>query len=269
MILSEMVLIPSAGKSFTMGSNEKIGGQSNTIPAHKVKFTRNFYLDKYAVSWSLWKLVYDWAIKHGYTFEEYAAHGKTDFPVYGVGWIECIKWCNARSEMEGLEAIYFDTVGNGNVIRSGLARTVGQCDKLGDGWRLPTEAEWEYAAHGGVQSYYPYGNLPDHKYATYMSDTWCKVNANLPGNFGLFNMAGNVMEWCYELFYQYTSATQTDPWQVGELLSPKDHISRGGNFMSEAWRTTCAARKPYSDNWARTKEVNKLQHGFRLARTTI
>jgi formylglycine-generating enzyme required for sulfatase activity len=273
-IPSGMVLIPSAGTSFIMGDNNPVGSNTNQMPAHQVNFTYDYFLDKCEVSWGQWKIVYNWATNNGYKFESYAADGAGDnYPVYKIGWNDCVKWCNARSQMEGLTPVYYrsSTHASNTIVKSGISNSIppANCIKDCNGYRLPTEAEWEYAARGGTaETYYAYGNTLDSNYSTFApSSTWVEVTANLPGNFGLYNMSGNVYEWCYELFYQYTADPQTDPWAPGELLSPKDHISRGGDFMSEAWRTACCARKPYSDNWARTKPINDLQHGFRCARS--
>jgi formylglycine-generating enzyme required for sulfatase activity len=272
---TEMNLISSASSKFIMGDNNIVGTAMNQAPQHNVKFTYNYYMDVYAVNLALWKSVYRWAKSNGYTFEECVATGKGDnYPVYKVGWVDCIKWCNARSEMEGFIPVYYNNPLRLpiHIIRSGQQANIppANCIKDGNGYRLPTEAEWEYAARGGaMHTYYPYGNKLDPKYATYLSASWVPVNSNLPGNFGLLNMAGNIKEWCYELYYKYTVATQTDPWQPGAPSDNKTHITRGGSFMSAAWRTACCARKPYSDNWARNKPSNNLQHGFRVARTMI
>ena len=132
-----------------------------------------------------------------------------------MNWYDCLKWCNARSEMEGLEPAYQV---NGEVYRTG--RRVPGVAEGGPGYRLPTDVEWEYAARGGrVGSRFPWGDSISHAKANYTAgsatyDTsegahavyatgaypyTAPVGSFEANGFGLFDMAGNVAEWIWSV----------------------------------------------------------------------
>jgi formylglycine-generating enzyme required for sulfatase activity len=186
-----------------------------------------FHMDRTEVTWKLWKEVRDWAAARvdkqeaDRAFFKYdignAGAGKgDDHPVQLVSWYECVKWCNARSEKEGLTPCY--TVG-GSVFRSGDGSP--DCDFSASGYRLPTVQEWEYAARGGLtDTRFPWGNEITQEQANYFSvegmeyDTSAThglhekyktgeppftspVASFAPNGYGLYDMAGNVCEWCW------------------------------------------------------------------------
>ena len=163
-----------------------------------------FYMDATEVTKAKWDEVYVWAVAHGYTFA-HAGSGKTsNHPVYKVSWYDCVKWCNARSEKEGKIPCY-------NL-------SDWSCNFTVNGYRLPTNTEWEYAARGGLSGKrFPWGNIIDHTRANYYGDRdsynqgyersdiryatgaypyTSPAGAFAANGYGLYDMAGNVWEWC-------------------------------------------------------------------------
>ena len=230
-----MALIPTG--SFTMGNcmdpNE---GYSNELPLHTV-YVSAFYMDKYLVTKSLWDTVYQWAIAHGYTFD-YAGSGKAStHPVQSIDWYDCVKWSNARSEKEGRVPAYYTDAGLSGRYRRGQ---VAPYVNWSSGYRLPTEAEWEKAARGGASGQrFPWGDTISWSQANYYSywsgavpyypydvnptggynPAWTgggypyttPVGTFEANGYGLYDMAGNLWQWCWDWYGSYSSGSQTDP----------------------------------------------------------
>lgn len=176
--------------------------------------------------------------------------GKETYPCVEVSWYGAVAYCNYRSEKEDLTPCY--------------DLSDWSCDWSADGYRLPTEAEWEYAARGGLAGKrFPWGDTTTHELANYNSsyhDSYdvsstrgyhpdydddeeglytSPVEAFGDNGYGLYDMAGNVCEWCWDRFGFYSSAPQTDP--VGSA-SGLNRIARGGNWGDRAYYSRCAAR---------------------------
>ena len=161
-----MVLIPAG--SFLMGDtfNE---GYSDERPLHSV-YVSAFYMDRTEVTKALWDEVYGWAVIHGYTFDNAGSGKALDHPVHYVNWYDCVKWCNARSEKEGRVPAYYRDAAQTLVYRAGRVDVQNEWVKWNAGYRLPTEAEWEKAARGGLSGKrFPWGDTISHSQANYYS----------------------------------------------------------------------------------------------------
>jgi formylglycine-generating enzyme required for sulfatase activity len=161
-----MALIPAG--SFTMGNCMDPGeGWSDELPLHTV-YVSAFYMDKYDVTKALWDTVYQWAIAHGYTFDHPGSGKASTHPVQTNDWYDCVKWCNARSEKEGRVPAYYTDAGLGVRYRTGQAEPYVSWST---GYRLPTEAEWEKAARGGLSGQrFPWGNTISWSQANYSAN---------------------------------------------------------------------------------------------------
>jgi formylglycine-generating enzyme required for sulfatase activity len=251
-----MVLIPAG--NFTMG--DTLDGESDAIPT--VTYVSAFYMDANLVSYSQWQTVYNWAIAHGYTFD-YAGAGKaTTHPVQSVDWYDCVKWCNARSEKEGKTPAYYTDSRLSVPYRSG---DVAPYVNWSAGYRLPTEAEWEKAARGGASGQrFPWGNTISESQANYYS-CYCgtydlsntgynptfatgsgaytsPVGYFAPNGYGLYDMAGNVFQWCWD-WYGTPYAGGSDPRGPASGSNP---VLRGGSWYYSVFYCRTARRSYYS-----------------------
>ena len=261
---SGMVLIPAG--SFTMGDtfNE---GESDERPTHTV-FVSAFNMDRYEVTKALWDEVYQWAITHGYSFDNFGEGKAVNHPVQSVNWYDVVKWCNARSEKAGRVPAYYTSAGQTTVYRTGQVDVQNDWVKWDLGYRLPTEAEWEKAARGGVGGRrFPWGDTITHSQANYYSywegghpfDAYdlsptrdfhpSYASGYLPytsavgsfgaNGYGLYDMAGNVWDWCWDGWDSYSSRSVSDP--RGPALGSR-RVSRGGNWSYSAFYCRTADR---------------------------
>ena len=210
----EMVLLP--GGPFTMGTAD---GNADEGPPHLVTVT-GFLMDKVEVTHEMFVKVQLPDPSH---WQENAKG-----PVERVRWRDAKAYCNERSRLEGLKPCY-----NEKTIE-------WDCDRAADGYRLPTEAEWEYAARAGSQGPYDFGTADKlRQYAWYAENSDAKTHAvgqKKPNAWGLLDMYGNVSEWCEDVYSPtyYQSSPAADPQGPPAPASGAKRVLRGGNWKASA-----------------------------------
>ena len=222
-------------------------------------------MDKYDVTKALWDEVYNWATNHGYSFD-YADSGQgkaANHPAHSLTWYDAVKWCNARSEKENKTPAYYTDAGLSVPYRGGQTDVQNDWVNWSSGYRLPTEAEWEKAARGGLSGQrFPWGDTISESQANYYGDTG-NYSYDLGPNgynatfatggfpytspagyfgangYGLYDMAGNVWEWCWDWYGAYSSGSQPDPRGP---TSGSYRVLRGGGWHSYAFNCRTADR---------------------------
>jgi len=207
-----------------------------------------FYIAKTETTWSQWQSVRTYAAANGYDIGNAGAGSGPDYPVTDVSWYQVVKWCNARSEQEGLTPAYKV---NGSVYKRGNSEPT--IDAAANGYRLPTEAQWEFAARGGVntQNYEYSGSNDVSAVAWYEANSGYATHAvatKQANELGLSDMSGNVWEWCYDRYPGYEG--------TGRVL-------RGGSWDGVAF----LCRAAYRDSFTPSFTLNNV--GFRVARSSV
>jgi formylglycine-generating enzyme required for sulfatase activity len=236
----EMVKINAAGKSFQMGSpTNEYERNSNEGPVHTVSFTKDYYIGKYEITQAQWLKIYGSWPGSAPSLD----YGVGDnYPAYNVSW---------------------------NDILTADTGFLAKLNRLAPGgygsFRLLTEAEWEYAARGGTQTRFYWGDDPSYTlindYAWYYDNSGWKthpVGEKQPNAFGVYDTTGNVSEWCSDWYWSssYGSAAVTDP--TGPA-SGSSHVIRGGDWYS----ITAACRSAF--RFGDISTVRGATLGFRLA----
>jgi formylglycine-generating enzyme required for sulfatase activity len=222
---------PVVAGSFQMGDP----AEADT-PLHTVTL-RSFHIGATEVTFQEWKAVLLWARQNGYEFSG-AGVGKDDtHPVTDVRWFDALKWCNAKSEMESLKPCYYTTAGKtpGQIYRKGKVElTNTMVDWDAPGYRLPTEAEWEKAARGGLQGKkYPHGDIIGRSDAQFSSSSTKQVATYRPNALGIHDMAGNVLEWCWD-WYDVAFYKNSPPSDPKGSENGKNRVTRGGSWYGNA-----------------------------------
>ena len=217
----------------------------NEYPVHDVEITRPFALMTTEVTQELYEEVI------GENLSDFSFGG--NFPVEMVSWFDAIRFANELSRLEGREKCYSIVEGDSGTIVDwiGLGCT---------GWRLPIEAEWEFAARGNEYFIYSGSNTIDEVawYSHNSENITNRVAQKEPNAFGLYDMTGNVYEWVWNGYNEYSDETEVDPINSS---SQEYRMLRGGSWYGDSIYARVSLRSYYEP----TDRFFYL--GFRLART--
>jgi len=275
-------LIPSG--SFIMG--DAVDGDSDA-PTHTVTVSA-FYMAKNLVTKAQWDTVRTWAISNGYSDLASGAGKASNHPVQTISWFQMVKWCNARSQQEGLTPVYYTDDAQTTVYKTGDVNVTNLRVKwAANGYRLPTEAEWEKAARGGLSGKrFPWGDTISQTQANYYAGSGYSydlsgavdnyhptyatggfpytspVGSFAANGYGLNDMAGNVWQWCWDWYGSYDTGTPTDPRGVS---SGTDRVHRGGVWYDGA--SGCRVANRGLNRFGPSSSSYSL--GFRVARSSV
>jgi formylglycine-generating enzyme required for sulfatase activity len=209
-----MVALP--GGEFMMGSNQ---GNPDEAPAHKVRVSA-FLMDKFEVTHEMFAKVQLPDPSHW--------QDNPKKPVERVRWLDAKRYCNERSLLEGLKPCYNEKT------------TDWDCDYSADGYRLPTEAEWEYACRAGTEGPYDFASADKLRQYAWFADNADQrthpVGEKKPNGWGICDLYGNVSEWCEDVYSPtyYKESPAVDPHGPPSPGRDVKRVMRGGNWKASA-----------------------------------
>ena len=236
----EMIILPAG--TFQMGSPEDEEGRNDDERLHEVEITQRFALSRTEVTQGMYERVMGTNPSTA-EYQGVSLLGE-ELPVQNVSWFDAVAFCNRLSELEGLRPAY---------------RVDGEdvtWDREADGYRLPTEAEWEYAARAGTRDVWA-GTSEEGELPTYanLGGSPAPVGSYRPNAWGLHDMSGNVWEWAWDW---YAEEPGTDP---GGPRTGSYRVFRGGS-----WRIVPRYARVAFRVW-RHPSFAVGDQGFRLARS--
>jgi formylglycine-generating enzyme len=228
-IPSDFVLVK--GGSFMMGGSER----DNEKPVHRVTIS-DFYIGKYEVTQAQWRSV---------TGKNPSFRKGDSNPVENISWFDAVAYCNKLSELSGLAKCYTE---DGDKVT---------CDFSANGYRLPTEAEWEYAATGGITE----GSVTDYTYSgsnKVNEVAWHRSNSGMashpaggkkPNEIGIYDMSGNVWEWVWDNYGEnyYSASPENNPRGPEQ---GHERVIRGGSWGGDSKDCRNAYRKGENPHFA-------------------
>ncbi len=257
-----MVKVMANGYCFRMGQPDpdicwSSQCSDNEQPVHTVSFTYDFWMDTTEVTQgdfdNLMNITY--SDNYGYFTPQWQnTYGLGDnYPVYNIGWEDMVLYCNARSKRDGYDTIYaYDSISG---YPGSLCELIGlSIDISKNGYRLPTEAEWEYACRAGTYTDFYWGKDYDpypsttadtaeiSNYTAWRANSWELgledpnygthiAASHEPNAYGLYDMSGNVYEWCNDWFGSYSSDIEVDPTGPDQ---GSYRVPRGGSWGNDA-----------------------------------
>ncbi len=252
-------------------------------PVHMVAVGA-YYVQLTETTKAQWDTVYGWAVANGYLFDNPGLGKATGHPVHNVNWYDMVKWCNARSQMDGLVPAYYTDGSQSVIYKTGQVNLTNAMVKwTANGYRLPTEAEWEKAARGGQTGLrFPWGSESTHSWANYYSVVgypydpsptrtfhpdyqtggfpYTSPVGSFPANgYGLHDVCGNVFEWCWDWLGPYPTAPGPD---TRGPTSGTARVLRGGGWDHGSSYARCAFRNNEIGPDSRDQII-----GFRVVRT--
>jgi formylglycine-generating enzyme required for sulfatase activity len=298
---AEVVRTPDLERHFVLIENaagvlgDALDG-TRDAPPHQVRLS-SYWIARHEVSQRQWDKVREWALAHGYPDLPSVIARGPEHPATSMTWMDAVKWCNALSEMDQLTPCYYQDNELTQIIRAGEDYITSRQVKWdANGYRLPTEAEWELAARGGLQRRrFPSGDELSPDEANYVGSgdlaydkggerpapqlidgrypPTSPVGSLRANPLGLHDMAGNVAEWCWDMYDKYygiseLTARGDDAAGVPllEVIDPKGAdfsstwVVRGGSWRHRADDARCASRTDYRD------PCRSLHIGFRVVR---
>ena len=235
-----MVLINAKGKSFLMGSYDPY---AHSIPPHTVSFSYDFWMDRTEVTMG------DFNRLMGYWPEVNDSVKDEMHAVIRINWYEAIMYCNAKSKENGHDTVYaWDSIITEGPNTPDMHNARWYTERIG--YRLPTEAEWEFACRAGTTTSFFWGedtsfSIMD-QYVWYKLNTWAPtfetfypshlvavqaVAHKKPNQFGLYDITGNVWEWCFDILGNYSSDDEIDPIGYDSIITTKPRAQRGGAWF--------------------------------------
>ena len=261
---------------FLMGSQPRETGRRPDETQHHVRITKPFLMGRFEVTQQQFREVMkfepSWFSKTGGGKAKVGAADTRRYPVDSATWFDAVAFCNALSKLDGYPNYYrlADIKKEGSSIVAAKVTIAG-----GNGYRLPTESEWEYACRAGTEGPYHYQGSGNGKLSNVQGRTYTgyggrvkgpnlkrttTVGSYKPNAYGLYDMHGNVAEWCQDWYARSypTAKVNVDPRGPA---SGYHRVLRGGSWLVNETSARSAARLSH------TPRERKYYTGFRVART--